>query len=68
MAQDDNIQRWAMFAVIAFNVTVILCMIVYSFKRVGGMSGFYFMDFVVTLVLACIAAGGVFWASKKLNI
>lgn len=68
MAQDDNTQRWAMFAIIAFNITVILCMIVYSFKRVGGMAGLHFMDFLVTLVLAAIVGGGVFWASMKLKI
>ena len=68
MAQDDNIQRWVMYTIIAFNVTVILCMIVYSMIRVGGMSGLYFRDFFVTAVLASIVAGGVFWASKKLNL
>lgn len=67
MAQDDNIQRWAMFAIIAFNITVILCMIVYSLIR-GGMSGLNIGDFIVTLVLAIIVGGGVFWGSKKLNI
>ena len=67
MPQDENTQRWAMFAIIGFNVTIILCMIVYSIKREGGMAGLYFSDFIVALVLAGIVAGGVFWTSKKLN-
>jgi hypothetical protein len=68
MAQNDNTQRWISFAIIAFNVIVILCMIVFSFIRVGGMAGLYFSDFVLTLVLAILVGGGVFWASKRLNL
>ena len=68
MAQDDNTQRWASFAIIAFNVIVILCMIVFSFIRVGGMAGLSKWDFVLTLVLASIVGGGVFWASKQLKL
>jgi hypothetical protein len=68
MAQDNNTQRWVMYSIIGFNVTVILFMIIYSFKRVGGMAGLFWTDFATTLILACIVAGGVFWISKKLNI
>jgi hypothetical protein len=68
MPQDDNIRRWAMYSVIAFNVTVIFFMIVFSLFRTGGMSGVHFGDFVITLLLAIIAAVGVFWASMKLRL
>jgi hypothetical protein len=66
MAQDDNIIRWAMFAIIAFGITGILCEIVLSWKR-GGML-WHLTDFFIVLVLASIVGGGVFWACKKLNI
>lgn len=67
MPQDENTQRRAMFAIIGFNVTIILCMIVYSFKREGGASGLYLLDFIVAIVLASLVAGGVFWIAKKMN-
>jgi hypothetical protein len=66
MAQDDNIVRWAMFALIAFGMTGILCEFVLFLKR-GGML-WHFGDFVIVLLLASIVGGGVFWACKKLNI
>jgi hypothetical protein len=68
MPQDDNIRRWAMYSVIAFNVTVILFMIVFSLFRTGGMAGLHFIDFVITLLLAIIAAGATFWGSKTLQL
>jgi uncharacterized membrane protein YcaP (DUF421 family) len=67
MAQDDNIRRWAMYAVIGFNLTVILLMIICSFVR-GGMSALHLIDFIVTIVLALAVGGGVFWGSKNLNL
>jgi hypothetical protein len=68
MALDDKTQRWLMYAIIAFNVTVILLMIIFSMTRSGGMAGLYFRDFFITLVLACVVGGGVFWASMKLQL
>jgi hypothetical protein len=66
MAQDDNIQLWTMYAIIAFCITGILCEILFRFIRGGFV--WHFMDFIIILVLASIVGGGVFWACKKLNI
>jgi hypothetical protein len=66
MAQDDNIVRWAMIALIAFGFTGILCEMVLFLIR-GGML-WHSGDFVVVVVLASIVGGGAFWACKKLNI
>jgi hypothetical protein len=66
MAQDDNIIRWAMFAIIAFGITGILSEIILSWKR-GGMI-WYFSDFVWVVVLASIVGGIAFWVCKKLNV
>jgi hypothetical protein len=66
MAQDDNIQRWTMYAIIAFCITGILCEILFRFIRGGFV--WHFMDFIIILVLASIVGGGVFWVCKKLNI
>ena len=66
MAQDDNIQRWAMYTIIAFCITGILCEILFCLIRRGMV--WDLMDFIVILVLASIVGGGVFWACKKLNL
>ncbi len=66
MAQDDNIQRWTMYAIIAFCITGVLCEILFRLIRRGFV--WHLMDFIVILVLASIVGGGVFWACKKLNI
>jgi hypothetical protein len=66
MAQDDNIQRWAMFAIIAFCITGIVLEILFSLIRRGFV--WHLTDFIIVLVLAGIVGGGVFWACKKLNI
>ena len=55
-----------MIALMAFNITIILCMVGYIFKR-GGMGGLYFMDFVVTIVLATFVACGAFIAAMMLD-
>jgi hypothetical protein len=68
MSNDDNTQLYAKFAIIAFNITVLLCIIIYSMKRVGGITGFFVSDFIVTIVLASIVASGVFVVAKKLNL
>jgi len=68
MALDDKIQRWASYGVIAFNVTVIIMMIIYSFARTGGMAGLHFGDFIISLVLAAISGGVVFLVSMKLQL
>jgi hypothetical protein len=67
MAQDDKTQRWSMVALIAFNVTVILCMIIYIMAR-GGMGGLFFGDFFVALVLGAVVACVAFIAAMKLDL
>ena len=66
MAQEDKTRTWCMIALMAFNITIILCMVGYIFKR-GGMGGLYFMDFVVTIVLATFVACGAFIAAMMLD-
>ena len=56
---DDKAGRHAKIAVIAFNVTIIFCMIVFSWLR-GGMTYLHFFDFFWAVVLAALAAGGAF--------
>ena len=66
MAQDDKTRRWSMIAIIAFNFMVLLCMIIYIYKR-GGMGGLYFMDFIVTIVLATFAAAAAYVVSMMMD-
>jgi hypothetical protein len=66
MAQDDNTQRWTMFAIIAACCTGILFEIIFSLIRGGFIWRSW--DFIVILVLAGIVGGGVFWACSKLNL
>jgi cytosine/uracil/thiamine/allantoin permease len=66
MAQQDKTRKWSMIALIAFNITVILCMIGYVLGR-GGLGGLYFMDFVVAIVLATFVACGAFIVAMMLD-
>ncbi len=66
MEPEDKTRRWSIAAILAFNITVILCVIGYVWKR-GGMGGLYFMDFVITIVLATFVACGAFLAAMKLD-
>ncbi|MGD0382734.1 MAG: hypothetical protein ABSA77_04365 [Thermoguttaceae bacterium] len=67
MAQDDNIQRWTMYAIIAFGITGILCEIIFALIR-RGILWKWPSDFIIIIILASIVGGGVFWVCKKLNI
>jgi hypothetical protein len=66
MAQEEKTRSWSMIAIIAFNITIILCMSGYILRR-GGTGGLYFMDFVVAIVLATFVACGAFLAAMKLD-
>jgi branched-subunit amino acid transport protein len=66
MLQDENMRRWIMYAIIAFGITGVFFEIIFFLIR-GGMI-WRFMDFVLVIILAAIVGGGVFWASKKLQL
>jgi len=67
MAQDDNIQRWLMYALLGFGITGILCEIVFALIRKGFLWNWP-KDFIIVFILAAIVGGGVFWASMKLKL
>jgi hypothetical protein len=59
-------KRHAMLAVIGFNVTVILSVIVLVMLQGGRLAALGILDFAVVIVLAMIAAGATYWiASQK---
>ena len=64
---DDKSSRHGMYAIIAFNLTIIFCMMVFAWLR-GGMTYLHFFDFVGGFVLATAAAGGVFGAANVLDL
>lgn len=59
LSQDEKTRRWLKFAVVAFNVTIIVCMIVLSILR-GGMSFLGGWDFVGAVFLALLAGAVAF--------
>ncbi len=56
LSREQKIRRRGMFAAIAFNLTVILAMIFFTFLR-GGMASIHGWDFPCVLLLASVAAG-----------
>jgi hypothetical protein len=67
MAQDDNVRRWSMYALIGFGATGILCEIIFALMR-RGILWKWPSDFFIILILAGIVGGGVYWTAKKLNL
>ena len=59
LSREEELKRHGMFAVIGFNVTVIFCMILLVIFR-GGMGALGRWDFVITLLLAIVAAAATF--------
>ena len=53
---DNKSSRHGTFAVVGFNVMVILCMFLFAWLR-GGMANLHFIDFVGAILLATIAGG-----------
>lgn len=54
--EEDRNKRRVMFAIIAFNIAVVVCVIGFVLLR-GGMNRLGFMDFMITILVA-LAAGG----------
>jgi hypothetical protein len=67
LTRDEKIKRRGMFAVIGFNLTVILCMIVFVILR-GGLVRLGLWDFVITVFLGLVMAAGTFGAASKLDL
>ena len=67
MLNDEQTKRYTMFAIIGFNVVVILMMLIFMFAR-GGMSFVGFFDFVLAIFLGVAGAAGVFFAAMRLNL
>jgi uncharacterized membrane protein YcaP (DUF421 family) len=64
---DEQVKRYTMFAVIGFNVVVILMMLIFMFMR-GGMMYVGLFDFIIAICLGTAAAGGIFVAAQKLGL
>ena len=52
---DDKARQHGMIAIIAFNLAVIFCMVVFAWLR-GGMTYLHLMDFVGAVVISTIVA------------
>jgi hypothetical protein len=59
LSRDEHFKRHRLFAVIAFNVTVILCMLGLVVLR-GTMLALGFWDFAIVVFLALVAAAATF--------
>jgi hypothetical protein len=59
LSRDEKLKRHGMFAVIGFNITVIVCIIFFVVFR-GGLAALGFWDFVITILLAFCAAAATF--------
>jgi len=66
LSDEEKNKRRAMAAVLAFNATVILCMIVVTVLR-GGMSFIGLVDFLIAGVLGATAAAVAFAVMAKLD-
>ncbi|MHC4176415.1 MAG: GspE/PulE/PilB domain-containing protein [Planctomycetota bacterium] len=66
-SRDEQSKRHKMFAVIAFNVTVMLCMVFLVVFR-GTMSALGFWDFVIAVFLALAAATATFVVAHKKDL
>jgi hypothetical protein len=66
LSQEEKARRQKLFVVIAFNVTVIMVIVLCAIIH-GGMAFLGFMDFVMAILLASIAAAAAFGMSMRLN-
>ncbi len=64
---DEQSRRHKMFAVIAFNVTMMLCMVFFVVLR-GTMSALGLWDFVIAIFLAVAAATATFVVANKKDL
>jgi hypothetical protein len=66
-SREEKLKRHGMFALVGFNVTVMLCVIVLVVLR-GSLSNWEMLDFVITVVLALIVGGATFGIVSRLNL
>lgn len=66
LSQDEKIKRRGMIAVIGFNVTVVLGVILFVVLR-GGMAFLGLFDFAITLLLASAVAAAAFGITMYLD-
>ena len=59
LSREEKLKRHGMFALIGFNLTVILCMISLVILR-GGLSALGRWDFAITVLLAIVVAAATF--------
>ncbi len=64
---EEDVKRRLMFGVIAFNVTVVLCMIGLMLAR-GGMNLLGTWDFVLTVLAALVVGGATFGAAMAMKL
>jgi len=67
LSRDEKIKRHGMFAVIGFNVTVILCVIVFVSLR-GGLVRLGVWDFVITILLGLVVAAATFGITTRMDL
>jgi hypothetical protein len=67
LSRDEKIKRHGMFAVIGFNLTVILCVIFFVSYR-GGLAALGLGDFVITIFVALVVAAATFGVTTKLDL
>jgi len=67
LSRDEKIKRHGMFAVIGFNLTVILCVIVFVSLR-GGLARLGIWDFVITIFLGLVVAAATFRITTRMDL
>ncbi len=67
LSEDERVRRRIMFAVIAFNIAVVVCMIAFVTLR-GGMGLLGLVDFFVTLLAAAIVGAGTFFVATSMKL
>jgi len=67
LPQEEQLKRHGMFAVMGFNVAVILCVVFFVFFR-GGLAALGTFDFLIIAFFGLLAAGAVFGIARWQNL
>jgi heme/copper-type cytochrome/quinol oxidase subunit 4 len=67
LSRDEKIKRHGMFAVIGFNLSVILCVIFFVSYR-GGLAALGLWDFVITILVALVVAAATFGVTTRMDV
>jgi hypothetical protein len=67
LSRDEKIKRHGMFAVIGFNLTVILWVIVFVSLR-GGLARLGVWDFVITIFLGLVVAAATLGVATRMDL